>query len=48
MPTEIARFYDAMDALGNYDYAFYTIEETGANQDMYYEIARQEFPELFD
>ena len=46
MPTELARFYDVMDELGIFDYAFYTIEEVGANQDMYYEMAKEEFPEL--
>ncbi len=46
MPTEIARWYDWMDALENYDYASMDYDDLAANQDMYYEIARQEFPEL--
>lgn len=48
MPKEIAHFYDVMDELGLYDYAFYSIEDVGANQDMYYELAEQEFPGLFE
>ena len=46
MPTEIARFYDVMDELGIYDYGYYTAEELTLNQDMYYELATEEFPEL--
>lgn len=47
MPTELARWYDVMDELGNYDYAFMNSEELSKNQSMYYEMAKSEFPELF-
>lgn len=46
MPTEIARWYDWMDALDNYDYVVMSEEELFTSQKMYYEIAREEFPDL--
>lgn len=48
MPTEFARFYDTMDELGIFDYGVYTEEELKANEDMFYELAKQEFPYLFE
>ncbi len=48
MPTELARWYDVMDELENFDYAYMTGRELQENQDMYYELAEQEFPQFFD
>lgn len=45
MPEKIVRFYDAMDSMENYDYCFMTEAELKANQDMYYELVAQEFPD---
>lgn len=47
MPVNIARFYDWMDALGNYDYGVMLDEDLQANLDMYYGIVKEEFPEQF-
>lgn len=48
MPTELARFYDVMDELGNFDYAHMTGAELQENQDMYYEMVAEEFPYLIE
>lgn len=47
MPEKLAGFYDILDELGIFDYGSYSLEELEANQKMYYEMIKMEFPELY-